>query len=219
MSAREPSYFAKCACGKFCAELYGEPFLMGGANCYCNDCVAACYYCDDKARKEGKTNISMRCADYQGAGAAISCWLLDNLRITSGKDQLRGFKMSAKSPLCRTYTACCCTPMIYIGQKFAPRWRAFNLNCVTRASDGQPLKPTEMSNVMGDFALKEAWDQIPAGQPKYKMIPWGLFPKVLAVIFLPFLFPGSTVKVLEEDRAVPGMFIDAAMVTEVVSAE
>uniref|UniRef100_A0A6U2D9P6 CENP-V/GFA domain-containing protein n=1 Tax=Hemiselmis andersenii TaxID=464988 RepID=A0A6U2D9P6_HEMAN len=218
MAAREPSYLAKCACGKFRAELHGEPFAMGAANCFCNDCCAACYYCDEKAKKEGKKNISMSCGDYPGAGAAISCWLLGDMKVVSGKDQLRGFKMSQKSPLCRTYTACCCTPMIYIGQKFGPRWRAFNLNCITSAKDGSPLKP-EMTNVMGKFALKEAWDKIPAGEAKHDMIPWGLLPRVLGVIFIPWLFPGSQITVDEEDKNIPGLFIDAATVTEIVTAE
>jgi hypothetical protein len=56
---RQSSYVCACACGEVFIELFGEPIDWLNADCYCNDCSAACFYVDDKAQKAAKQNISM----------------------------------------------------------------------------------------------------------------------------------------------------------------
>ena len=52
---------------------------------------------------------------------------------------------------------------------------------------------------------------VPAGN-KFDMLPWGIIPKILSVIFLPWLWRGSQVVVKPEDRDTPGLFIESKQV-------
>mmetsp|Transcript_10663 Transcript_10663/g.26135 ORF Transcript_10663/g.26135 Transcript_10663/m.26135 type:complete len:235 (+) Transcript_10663:66-770(+) len=215
MPEGQPDYVCACACGEVKFDLYGEPIECLESSCYCNDCTTAAVYMDEKAKQEGKKNMTMRTDD--GGGVGVSCWMLGNMSVSKGKNKLRGFKLSAGSKLCRVYTSCCDTYIILVGNSGAPRWRGFNRNCITRA-DGSPFQPKQITKVMGKFASKDVWDKLPP-ENKYPLIPWGILPRVLSITFLPFLFKGAIVTVSDEDRRVPGLFVDRETITELVPPE
>jgi hypothetical protein len=98
---------AKCKCGEVEFQLTGEP-VFNGPWCSCNDCVTAAHYVDNKAKAEGKTNISsLEVGNPQTQSHAL--FPVDAIRLVKGGANIRFFKNKPGTNAVRTYTSCCCT--------------------------------------------------------------------------------------------------------------
>ena len=91
----------RCACGQTCLELRGEPILV--SECLCDSCRAAA---DRLAMLPGARNVlttygATPCAEYRK----------DRVRILSGADHLREFRLSAHAGSRRVVATCCNTPI------------------------------------------------------------------------------------------------------------
>ena len=90
-----------CVCGRTRLEVLGAPILV--AECLCDSCRAAA---DRLAMLPGARNIltsygSTPCAEYRK----------DRVRILSGADQLREFRLSTDAGSRRVVATCCNTPL------------------------------------------------------------------------------------------------------------
>jgi len=179
--------------------------------------VCASYYIDEKAKKNGKQNVSLSCST---GGAAMFGVLLSNNVMTKGHDKMVGFKLAENSPMVRSYTSCCNTILVMGGMPFG---RVFNRNCVKRVSDGQPFVPAKGSVVswMGTFATDQ--DYAKAAEPKSKMMPLERICGIASIICCPFMHGAGAYsdknKLSAAERNVPGFHMDAKQVTEVAPPE
>lgn len=90
-----------CACGKTHLEVEGDPILV--SECLCNSCREAA---GRLATLPGARNIlnshgATPCAEYRK----------DRVRIVSGKEHLREFRLSAEAGSRRVVATCCNTPV------------------------------------------------------------------------------------------------------------
>lgn len=90
-----------CACGKTRLEVKGAPILV--SECLCDSCRAAA---DRLAALPGGRNIltfygATPCAEYRK----------DRVRILSGREHLKEFRLSADAGTRRVVAICCNTPM------------------------------------------------------------------------------------------------------------
>ena len=98
---------AKCKCGEVEFQLTGEP-LFNAPWCCCDDCVTAALYVDNKAKAEGKTNIS--CLEVDNPQTQVhALFPVDSIRLVKGGDKICKFKNKPGSNAVRTYTSCCYT--------------------------------------------------------------------------------------------------------------
>lgn len=91
----------KCACGCTRLEVQGDPILV--SECLCNSCRAAA---DRLAALPGASNILTS----YGATASAE-YRKDRVRILSGAEHLREFRLSADAGSRRVVATCCNTPV------------------------------------------------------------------------------------------------------------
>jgi len=90
-----------CACGQTCLELQGDPILV--SECLCDSCRTAA---DRLAMLPGAKSV------LTSYGATPSAeYRKDRVRILSGADRLREFRLSAHAGSRRVVATCCNTPV------------------------------------------------------------------------------------------------------------
>jgi hypothetical protein len=125
----------RCACGQTCLELKGDPILV--SECLCDSCRSAA---GRLAMLPGAKNVltsygATPCAEYRK----------DRVRILSGADGLREFRLSADAGSRRVVATCCNTP-IFLEMKGA-HWLSVYLHLWP--DDARPK--AEMRTMAGDL--------------------------------------------------------------------
>lgn len=124
-----------CACGATRLEVHGTPILV--AECLCDSCRSAA---DRLATLPGARNIltpyrATPCAEYRK----------DRVRVMSGTEHLREFRLSANTGSRRVVAACCNTP-VFLEMKGA-HWLSLYLHLWPR--DMRPK--AELRTMVGDL--------------------------------------------------------------------
>lgn len=149
-----------CACGKTRLEVQGAPILV--SECLCNSCRTAA---NRLATLPGAKNIL---TSYDATPSAE--YRKDRIRILSGAEHLREFRLSADAGSRRVVATCCNTP-VFLEMKGA-HWLSVYLHLWPAAARPKP----EMRTMVGD--LTDA-SRLPADMPNLKSHTVSFYAKLL----------------------------------------
>lgn len=129
-----------CACGETRLEVQGDPILV--SECLCNSCRAAA---DRLAKLPGARPIltaykATPCAEYRK----------DRVRILSGAEHLREFRLTADAGSRRIVATCCNTP-VFLEMKGA-HWLSLYLHLWPAETRPKP----ELRTMVGDLEDKSS---------------------------------------------------------------
>ncbi|MCR6499144.1 DUF6151 family protein [Shinella sp. CPCC 101442] len=124
-----------CTCGKTHFEVEGEPFLV--SECLCNSCRAAA------ARLERLPGAQSMLTSYQATPSAE--YRKDRIKILSGAENLREFRLTADAGSRRIVATCCNTP-VFLEMKGA-HWLSVYLHLWPAETRPKP----ELRTMVGDL--------------------------------------------------------------------